>query len=163
MWDPAWGKERITNMIATRPDWCISRQRIWGVPIAVFMCEACEKPIMDAALNAKIVRLFENEGAEAWHTTDIAAMLPKDAACAACGGKTFRKETDILDVWFDSGTSWFAVCESDEELKGAYKEFQEGKRDGGSLSGGRRSASRLVPLFPADSVWRCAGARLTRT
>ncbi len=127
VWDPAWGKERITNMIATRPDWCISRQRIWGVPIAVFMCEGCEKPIMDAALNAKIVRLFENEGAEAWHTTDVASLLPKDAACAECGGKRFRKETDILDVWFDSGTSWFAVCESDDELKGAYKEFQEGK------------------------------------
>ena len=126
VWDPAWGKERITNMIATRPDWCISRQRIWGVPIAVFMCESCEKPIMDAALNAKIVRLFENEGAEAWHTTDVASLLPKDAVCAECGGKQFRKETDILDVWFDSGTSWFAVCESDEELKGAYKEFEEG-------------------------------------
>ena len=127
VWDPAWGKERITNMIATRPDWCISRQRIWGVPIAVFMCESCEKPIMDAALNAKIVRLFENEGAEAWHTTDVASLLPKDAVCAECGGKQFRKETDILDVWFDSGTSWFAVCESDAELKPAYTAFQEGK------------------------------------
>ena len=127
VWDPAWGKERITNMIATRPDWCISRQRIWGVPIAVFLCEACEKPIMDAALNAKIVKLFETEGAEAWHTADVARMLPDGATCAHCGGAQFRKETDILDVWFDSGTSWFAVCESDEELKGAYKEFQEGK------------------------------------
>jgi isoleucyl-tRNA synthetase len=127
VWDPAWGKERITNMIATRPDWCISRQRIWGVPIAVFMCESCEKPILDAALNAKIVRLFENEGAEAWHTTDVASLLPKDAVCAECGGKQFRKETDILDVWFDSGTSWFAVCESDAELKPAYTAFQEGK------------------------------------
>ncbi len=127
VWDPAWGKDRITNMIATRPDWCISRQRIWGVPIAVFMCGGCEKPIMDAGLNNKIVRLFENEGAEAWHTTDVAAMLPKGAKCAHCGSMQFRKETDILDVWFDSGTSWFAVCESDDELKGAYKEFQEGK------------------------------------
>ncbi len=127
VWDPAWGKERITNMIATRPDWCISRQRIWGVPIAVFMCEGCEKPIMDAALNAKIVKLFETEGAEAWSTADVAAMLPKDATCAHCGGKLFRKETDILDVWFDSGTSWFAVCESDAELKPAYTAFQEGK------------------------------------
>ena len=103
VWDPAWGKERITNMIATRPDWCISRQRIWGVPIAVFMCQACEKPLLDHALNAKIVRLFENEGAEAWHTTETASLLPSGAACAHCGGKQFRKETDILDVWFDSG------------------------------------------------------------
>jgi len=68
IWDPAWGKERITNMIATRPDWCISRQRIWGVPIAVFVCEGCNKPVMDAALNRAIVDLFEREGAEAWHT-----------------------------------------------------------------------------------------------
>jgi isoleucyl-tRNA synthetase len=76
VWDPAWGKERITNMIATRPDWCISRQRIWGVPIAVFMCEKCNQPIMSAALNRKIVDLFESEGAEAWHTTDVANLLP---------------------------------------------------------------------------------------
>jgi isoleucyl-tRNA synthetase len=125
VWDPAWGKERITNMIATRPDWCISRQRIWGVPIAVFMCEACEKPILSAALNKTIVSLFENQGAEAWHTTDTAALLPAGTACAHCGGTQFRKETDILDVWFDSGTSWFAVCESDPELKPAYTSFQK--------------------------------------
>ncbi|HUV69461.1 MAG TPA: isoleucine--tRNA ligase [Terracidiphilus sp.] len=126
VWDPAWGKERITNMIATRPDWCISRQRIWGVPIAVFLCEGCQRPILSSELNRKIVALFESEGAEAWHTTDVAALLPRDATCAHCGGKQFRKETDILDVWFDSGTSWFAVCESDTELKPAYTEFQNG-------------------------------------
>ncbi|MDR3750335.1 MAG: isoleucine--tRNA ligase, partial [Terracidiphilus sp.] len=124
VWDPAWGKERITNMIATRPDWCISRQRIWGVPIAVFMCTACNQPILDAALNRSIVTLFENEGVEAWHTTDVAKLLPSGAACTHCGGTEFRKETDILDVWFDSGTSWFAVCESDPELKTAYTSFQ---------------------------------------
>jgi isoleucyl-tRNA synthetase len=124
IWDPAWGKERITNMIATRPDWCISRQRIWGVPIAVFLCEGCQKPIMDPALNRKIVKLFEERGVEAWHTTEIAALLPANAACAHCGGKAFRKETDILDVWFDSGISWYAVCESDPELKTIYKNFQ---------------------------------------
>ncbi len=124
VWDPAWGKERITNMIATRPDWCISRQRIWGVPIAVFLCEACQKPILDAELNRRIVKLFEEHGAEAWHTTEISALLPANAHCAHCGGKDFRKETDILDVWFDSGTSWFAVCESDEDLSEIYKGFQ---------------------------------------
>src|ERR1035437_6470389 len=124
VWDPAWGKERITNMIATRPDWCISRQRIWGVPIGVFMCEGCQKPILDPELNRKIVDLFDREGAEAWHTTDIAALLPKDAACADCGGKQFRKETDILDVWFDAGVSWYAVCESDPDIQRAYSAFQ---------------------------------------
>jgi isoleucyl-tRNA synthetase len=126
IWDPAWGKERITNMIATRPDWCISRQRIWGVPIAVFLCEGCQKPILDPALNSKIVKLFEEHGAEAWHTTETATLLPAKAVCAHCGGTSFRKETDILDVWFDSGTSWYAVCESDPELKNAYASFQNG-------------------------------------
>ena len=126
VWDPAWGKERITNMIATRPDWCISRQRIWGVPIAVFMCYKCNQPIMDPALNRKIVDLFEREGVESWHTTPTAELLPAGAACSQCGGTEFRKETDILDVWFDSGTSWFAVCESDPELKTVYKSFQDG-------------------------------------
>ena len=123
IWDPAWGKERITNMIATRPDWCISRQRIWGVPIAVFLCQGCQKPIMDPALNKKIVALFDNEGAEAWHTTPIETLLPEGTQCS-CGSSTFRKEFDILDVWFDSGVSWLAVCESDEELSAIYKSFQ---------------------------------------
>jgi isoleucyl-tRNA synthetase len=124
VWDPGWGKERITNMIATRPDWCISRQRIWGVPIAVFLCEGCNQPVMDAALNRKIVDLFDREGAEAWHSAATDGLLPAGTACAQCGGKTFRKETDILDVWFDSGTSWFAVAESDPDLKDAYTSFQ---------------------------------------
>jgi isoleucyl-tRNA synthetase len=127
VWDPAWGKERITNMIATRPDWCISRQRIWGVPIAVFMCESCNEPIIDAALNKKIVELFDREGAEAWHTTDVAKLLPVQAKCAKCGGAAFRKETDILDVWFDSGVSWMAVCESDPELRPGYMAFESDK------------------------------------
>jgi isoleucyl-tRNA synthetase len=132
VWDPAWGKERITNMIATRPDWCISRQRIWGVPIAVFMCEGCNQPFLDPALNRKIVDLFEREGAEAWHTTPIEELLPSNTVCKNCGeahppGPGFRKETDILDVWFDSGASWFAVAESDPDLKTAYTSFQNGE------------------------------------
>ncbi|MGC9224177.1 MAG: isoleucine--tRNA ligase [Terracidiphilus sp.] len=124
-WDPAWGKERITNMIATRPDWCISRQRIWGVPIAVFLCEGCNQPIINAELNKRVVELFEKDGAEAWHTTDVKKLLPEGARCKHCGGASFRKETDILDVWFDSGVSWLAVCESDPELSAIYKGFQD--------------------------------------
>jgi len=127
IWDPAWGKERITNMIATRPDWCISRQRIWGVPIAVFMCEKCNKPIIDPALNRSIVDRFQREGIESWATTPTEDILPAGAKCAHCGGTEFRKETDILDVWFDSGTSWYAVAESDPELKEIYKGFQQNK------------------------------------
>ena len=124
IWDPSWGKERITNMITTRPDWCISRQRIWGVPIAVFLCEGCNQPVMDSALNRRIVELFDSEGAEAWHSPDSDGLLPAGTACANCAGTKFRKETDILDVWFDSGTSWFAVAESDPDLKDAYTAFQ---------------------------------------
>ena len=126
VWDPAWGKDRITNMMATRPDWCISRQRIWGVPIAVFMCEGCNNPIIDPALDHKIVDLFEREGAEAWHTAAIADLLPAGTKCALCGNTAFRKETDILDVWFDSGTSWNAVCEADPDLREQYEAFREG-------------------------------------
>jgi isoleucyl-tRNA synthetase len=124
VWDPGWGKERITNMIATRPDWCISRQRIWGVPIAVFLCEGCNQPVLDPALNRAIVDLFDREGAEAWHSSATDGLLPAGTACAKCGSTAFRKETDILDVWFDSGTSWFAVAESDPDLKDAYTAFQ---------------------------------------
>jgi isoleucyl-tRNA synthetase len=131
VWDPAWGKDRITNMMATRPDWCISRQRIWGVPIAVFMCEGCNEPVIDAGLNKRVIELFEKEGAEAWHTglaEDLLTEELKAAHRASCGhaNAEFRKETDILDVWFDSGTSWFAVCEVDPDLREQYKAFQEG-------------------------------------
>ena len=126
VWDPSWGKERITNMIATRPDWCISRQRIWGVPIAVFLCEGCNEPILDAALNRKIVEMFERDGVEAWHTTDVAALLPAGREMRQMRSVSFRKETDILDVWFDSGTSWFAVAESDSDLRAAYTSLPEG-------------------------------------
>ncbi len=119
-WDPAWGKERITNMIATRPDWCISRQRIWGVPIAVLLCTSCNQPILDPALNRRIVALFEQQGAEAWHTVAVADLLSSDVRCAQCGHSEFRKETDILDVWFDSGSSWHAVAETDPDLCDAY-------------------------------------------
>jgi isoleucyl-tRNA synthetase len=132
VWDPAWGKERITNMIATRPDWCISRQRIWGVPIAVFMCEGCSLPIADADVNRRIVDLFEREGVEAWHLPASDGLLAEGTKCGHCGSITFRKETDILDVWFDSGVSWLAVCESDPDLSAAYKGFQAGDGKNGA-------------------------------
>jgi isoleucyl-tRNA synthetase len=115
-WDPAWGRERIFNMIETRPDWCISRQRVWGVPIAVFLCEGCHQPLNDPALNRRIVELFQKEGLEAWHTDSVASLLPSGAVCAHCGKTAFSKETDILDVWFDSGASWHAVLEQEPGL-----------------------------------------------
>jgi isoleucyl-tRNA synthetase len=114
-------------MIATRPDWCISRQKIWDVPIAVFLCEQCKNPIVSAELNRQVVDLIEREGIEAWRTPEADALLPPGSVCAHCGGTEFRKETDILDVWVDSGTSWFAVCEADADLKTAYTAFQNGE------------------------------------
>ena len=149
VWDPAWGKERITNMIATRPDWCISRQRIWGVPIAVFMCEGCIEPIIDAELNRQIVDLFDREGIEAWHSSAASALLSDELKlhhAAACphGGSGFRKETDILDVWFDSGVSWFAVCESDPDLSAAYKSFEQPIGAPARLQAARSGQNELV-------------------
>ena len=108
-WSPAWGEERISNMIATRPDWCISRQRVWGVPITVFHCAACNKPLMDAGLARRAVEMFRREGADAWYTHPVEDLLPPGARCADCGGAKLRKETDILDVWFDSGSSHAVV------------------------------------------------------
>jgi isoleucyl-tRNA synthetase len=126
-WDPAWGEERIANMIATRPDWCISRQRVWGVPIAVFLCESCHQPLNDCVLNGRIIELFEKEGVEAWHTPAADSLLPHGAHCASCGGSQFRRETDILDVWFDSGSSWHAVLEQEPGLAPpAYLYFEGG-------------------------------------
>jgi isoleucyl-tRNA synthetase len=115
VWDPSWGQERISNMIATRPDWCISRQRIWGVPIAVFLCERCHKPLNDNAVNRSIVNLFKKEGADAWYVHDAATLLLKGTKCP-CGNEEFRKEMDILDVWFESGASWHAVLDLEPEL-----------------------------------------------
>jgi isoleucyl-tRNA synthetase len=96
-------------MIAERPDWCISRQRMWGVPITVFHCETCKKPLLDAALAERAVELFRKEGADAWYSHPVEELLPPGAKCVECGGARLRKETDILDVWFDSGSSHFVV------------------------------------------------------
>jgi isoleucyl-tRNA synthetase len=108
-WDPAWGEERMSNMIATRPDWCISRQRVWGVPIAVFLCQACGKPLNDPAINRKVVELFARSGADAWFTSESDTILPAGAKCPHCSGGKFEKETDIFDVWLESGASYLAL------------------------------------------------------
>jgi isoleucyl-tRNA synthetase len=108
-WIPAWGGERISNMIASRPDWCISRQRVWGVPIIVFYCDKCREPLTDRAILDGIVALFREHSADIWYERTAAELLPAGTACAKCGGGEFSKETDILDVWFDSGSSHLAV------------------------------------------------------
>ncbi len=108
-WDPSWGEERISNMVAGRPDWCISRQRVWGVPIAMFQCEGCKEFVGDPAVHKLVVDLFAREGADAWYKYSPEQILPAGYKCAKCGSTTFRKEMDIVDVWFESGSSQAAV------------------------------------------------------
>jgi isoleucyl-tRNA synthetase len=112
-WDPAWGEERLSNMIATRPDWCISRQRVWGVPIAVFLCEGCGKPLNDHAVNQTVVELFRRSGADAWFTPESDSILPTETKCPHCGSTKFEKETDIFDVWLESGASYLALIDDE--------------------------------------------------
>jgi len=115
-WMPDWGAERMSNMIATRPDWCISRQRVWGVPIIVFYCDGCREPLTDRPILDGIVRLFAEHTSDVWYERSAAELLPPGAACAKCGGAGFSKETDILDVWFDSGSSHLAVLTPENHL-----------------------------------------------
>lgn len=115
-WTPGWGMQRIYSMIENRPDWCLSRQRAWGVPITVVSCKECGDIVKDEKLLAKIDELFTREGADAWFSHELEDFLPTDCVCTSCGSKSFSKETDILDVWFDSGVSYAAVCEQREEL-----------------------------------------------
>ena len=110
-WTPEWGRERIHEMIAHRPDWCISRQRVWGVPLVIFYCDKCGKSLEDFAALRQVIRWFEKEGADAWYTRSAEELLPKGTACS-CGGAKWRKESDILDVWFDSGSSHLAVLDA---------------------------------------------------
>ncbi len=108
-WIPAWGEERISNMVKDRPDWCISRQRNWGVPIPAFYCESCGEILLERDVVYHVAAIFEREGADAWYAHEAAELLPPGTACARCGGRAFRKEKDILDVWFDSGSSHLAT------------------------------------------------------
>ena len=115
-WTPSWGQERISNMIATRPDWCISRQKLWGVPIIVFYCEGCQEPLTDRKILDRVVDQFRHKSVDIWYSQSAAELAGPDAKCGKCGGTSFRKETDILDVWFDSGVSHLAVLTPENSL-----------------------------------------------
>jgi isoleucyl-tRNA synthetase len=125
-WNPAWGEERIGNMIATRPDWCISRQRAWGVPITVFYCEGCQEPLTDRKILDRVVGLIRLHTADVWYSTSAAELVGPDARCSRCGGQAFRKESDILDVWFDSGASHLAVLTPENKLPWPADMYLEG-------------------------------------
>lgn len=125
-WIPSWGEARIHNMVADRHDWCISRQRVWGVPIPIFYCEDCNEHLVnDDTINA-VADLFVKEGSDAWWAHSAEEILPQGTKCPKCGGTHFRKESDIMDVWFDSGSSHAAVCKTRPELAWPADMYLEG-------------------------------------
>ncbi|HEY8417066.1 MAG TPA: isoleucine--tRNA ligase [Limnochordales bacterium] len=125
-WIPPWGEERIANMVAQRADWCISRQRVWGVPIPIFSCKACGHHLIDGETIAAVADLFRREGSDAWFQREAAEILPPGKACPKCGGTNFDKEKDIMDVWFDSGSSHAAVLTERPELRWPADMYLEG-------------------------------------
>ena len=116
-WIPHWGEERIYGMVEKRPDWCISRQRSWGIPIAIFYCTSCRHPLAKKNIIDKVADRFAQEGADAWFSRSAEELMPSGITCPQCGCSTFEKEMDILDVWFDSGVSWAAVMEGREGIE----------------------------------------------
>jgi isoleucyl-tRNA synthetase len=125
-WIPSWGRERIYGMVENRPDWCISRQRAWGVPIPVFYCKDCGEVLASQKVAEHVAGLFEKEGADAWFTHPVKDLLPDGTVCPHCSGANLVKEEDIVDVWFDSGVSYAAVCENDKRLGTPVDMYLEG-------------------------------------
>jgi isoleucyl-tRNA synthetase len=125
-WIPPWGRDRIYGMIENRPDWCVSRQRAWGIPITVFYCSSCKQTLATQETIQKVANLFEERGADVWFEEEPFHLLPEGTRCAQCGGDEFSKETDILDVWFDSGVSYAAVLENRDELQFPASLYLEG-------------------------------------
>ena len=125
-WIPAWGKERITSMVRDRKDWCISRQRKWGVPIPIFYCKDCGEPLIDKEAMLAVAELFGEEGSNAWFSHDASEILPEGTKCSKCGCTDFDKEKDIRDVWFDSGTTHAAVLKNRSYLRWPADLYLEG-------------------------------------
>ncbi len=125
-WNPEWGKERMISMIRERADWCISRQRSWGVPIPIFYCAECGKDLVNENTINAVASIFAKEGSNAWYTHEADELLPAGTVCPHCGGTHFTKETDIMDVWFDSGSSHAGVLDERENLRFPADVYLEG-------------------------------------
>jgi isoleucyl-tRNA synthetase len=145
-WIPAWGRDRMRNMLKGRPDWCVSRQRVWGVPIPAFYCGQCQQVVADAAVIRHVADIFEKESADAWYKREAKELLPAGFTCAKCDGAEFTKETDILDVWFDSGSSSIAVLEARDHLRWPADVYIEG----GDQFRGWFNSSLMVALAVHD-------------
>jgi len=125
-WIPSWGQDRIYSMIEKRPDWCVSRQRAWGVPLTLFYCGECGKVVVSEEIIRHVAAMVEESGADIWFSEDPEDLLPSGTRCPHCGGEHFTKETDILDVWFDSGVSYAAVMEARDDLDSPADLYLEG-------------------------------------
>ncbi|HHT9125806.1 MAG TPA: isoleucine--tRNA ligase [Candidatus Brocadiia bacterium] len=147
-WIPDWGETRITNMVAARPDWCISRQRSWGVPIPAFYCIKCNEVLLSAKVVYHVRDVFEKHGADSWFYKDASEFLPEGTKCAKCGSTGFRKESDIFDVWFESGSSHHAVVHKRQELSFPADMYLEGTDQ-------HRGWFQLS-LLPSVGAWGCA-------
>jgi isoleucyl-tRNA synthetase len=145
-WFPAWGEVRLRNMLKGRPDWCVSRQRVWGVSIPVFYCAKCTEAVAEPAIIRYVADIFERESSDAWYTREAKDLLPPGYVCKKCGADEWTKETDILDVWFDSGSSSIAVLENREELRWPADVYLEG----GDQFRGWFNSSLMVGLAAHD-------------
>ena len=154
-WFPRWGEERLAGMMENRPDWCISRQRLWGVPITVLYCEQCAQPVTSPEFFGRVVEVFRRKGADAWFEHPVSDFIAPDFRCT-CGSATFRKETDILDVWFDSGCSHLAVLKKRPELTWPAAVYLEGHdQHRGWFQSSLLVGTALEGRAPYDQVVTC--------
>ena len=147
-WIPGWGVDRMRNMLKGRPDWCVSRQRVWGVSLPVFYCAKCSEAVAEPAVINHVADIFEKESGDAWYVREAKDLLPDGYTCKGCGAAEWTKETDILDVWFDSGTSSIAVLENREELRWPADVYIEG----GDQFRGWFNSSLMVGLAAHDKA-----------